>query len=158
MHDVCCKFCCLPWVPWSTELNMKKDLVAVSLKIIIWNLLIFWPRKNSDSTHESVISGIQLNATMNGTLSQRNCLACLLHVCHSYSWVPPTTKLCKHVPLHSSPAPGSWWRLFFQLYCQILYWGQEGLPELKGTCIALLSFSLQWHLKTLKIMFADSKN
>lgn len=121
MHDVCCKFCCLPRVPWSTELNMKKDFVAVSLKIIIWNLLEFWSRKKADSTHESVISGIQLNATMNRMLSQRNCSARLLHVCHSHSWVPPITRLCKHVPLHSPPAPGSWWRLSFHGSCTVKF-------------------------------------
>lgn len=142
MPDVCYKLCYLTWVPRGTELNTRKDFVTDSLKIIIWSLLQF-VRRNDDFTCQSV-----MNATMNCTS--------LAHRPQPFPGFSLTT-VCNHVPLDSSTAPGSWWRLRFHGSCTVKFrvklcsWmscAQEGITKLKDTCVTPLSFSLLWDLKS----------
>lgn len=155
MHDVCHKFCCFTWVPRVAELNMRKDFVTDALKIIIWSLLQF-PLSEMMTLPVSKECYYELHVKPEELLSMS-----LAHPPQPFPGSSLTT-MHNHVPLDSSMAPDSWWRLWFYGSCAVKFcikwrsWmnhGQEGVIKMKTTCIALLSFLLQWDFKVLNHVF-----
>lgn len=78
-------------------------------------------KKYGDLTHQSVISGILLNAIANEILSQKKLLSTSLARVPQLFLGSPLTTICKHVPLHSPQhwAPGG--RRWFHGSCAVKF-------------------------------------